>query len=149
MDKTCEKEGCKGKVTGQNNKHCDKCSNSEIGSDADSGGLNDVKCIVNELLMYTEFHRHSCTRYMLETVLSGHFSGEIVDAARLCLVREFDYLVLFHPDIKKQWQSSSNRTEVMAMCGDIIRALEELEINDIEVEFVAKNWDILQPRQLE
>ncbi len=31
----------------------DKCSKSEIGSDADSGGLNDVKCIVNELLMYT------------------------------------------------------------------------------------------------
>ncbi len=80
---------------------------------------------------------------MLETVLSGHVSGEIVDAARLCLVREFDHLELFHPDIKKQRQSSSNRNEVMAMCGDIIRALEELERNDIEVDFVAKNWDIL------
>ncbi len=92
MAKTYEKEGCKDKVTGKKNKHCDKCSKSEIGSDADSGGLNDVKCIVNELLMYTEFHRHSCTRDMLETVLSCHFSGKIVDAARLGLVREFDHL---------------------------------------------------------
>ncbi len=30
------------------------------------------------------------------------------------------------------------------MSGDIIRAIEELERNDIEVEFVAKNCDILQ-----
>ncbi len=109
----------------------------------DSGGLNDIKCIINELLMYTDFHMYSCTGDILETILSRHFSGENVDAARLCLVRKFDHLGLFHPDIKKQWQSSNNRTEVMTMCGYIIRALEELERNYIEVYFVAKIWDIL------
>ncbi len=79
----------------------------------------------------------------MENVLSGHFSAEHVDEARYCLVSELDDLGFFHPYICKQRQTSNNRTEVMDMCGDIIKALEDLERNHIEIDFVAKNWDIL------
>ncbi len=45
MAKIFEKEGYKGKGTGKYNKHCDKCSKSEIHSDADSSSLNDINYI--------------------------------------------------------------------------------------------------------
>ncbi len=35
------------------------------------------------------------------------------------------------------------------MCGDIIWTLKELERNDINVDFVANNWDILPKFKLE
>ncbi len=121
-------------------KLCDKCNKSESAACAEAGV---VKTIKNELLMYTEWHRHGSTREVLENIRSGHFSAEHVDEARSCLVSELDDLGFFHPDILKQRQSSNNRTEVITICGDIIKTLEDLERNHIEIDFVAKNWDIL------
>ncbi len=139
MVKSCEKEACKGKVSGKN-KLCDKCNKSESAAAAEAGV---VKTIKNELLMCTEWHRQCSTREVLENVLSGHFSAEHVDEVRSCLVSELDDLGFFHSDIHKQRQMSNNRTEVMVMSGDIIKALEDLERNHIEIDFVAENWDIL------
>ncbi len=101
-------------------KLCDKCNKSESAAAAEAGV---VKTIKNELLMYTEWHRDSSTREVLENVLSGHFRAEHVDEAIYCSVSELDDLGFFHTDIHKQRQTSNNRTEVMAMCGDIIKAL--------------------------
>ncbi len=45
--------------------------------------------------MYTEWHRHSSNREVLENVLNGHFSVEHVDEARSFLVSELDNLGFF------------------------------------------------------
>ncbi len=96
--------------------------------------------MINELLMYAENHRHDSSKDHLEMVISGQFSVDLVDQARSTLVREFGHLCLFHGDMQKKRQSSCNRSEVMAMVGDIVKALELLEQNHVGAVFVAKDW---------
>ncbi len=57
-------------------------------------------------------------------------------------------LDFFHPDICKQRQTSNNTTEVMVMCGDIVKALEDLERNHIEIDFVTKTGIFCQSTNL-
>ena len=104
------------------------------------GRTEQPKFVVNELLMYASYHLNCATRDNIMKVLAGFFALDEIKKAKT-LLWELAGVELLGPQINRQ--KSQNRTEEMAMCEDILKALQvitEASEDLFNVTFCAVNW---------
>ena len=130
---TCTSCGGKAK---KNQQTCDACKTKLI-----EIKRKEKKTIVNEVLMYANFHRGTSTKESVIAALVGCCEVDALNDARDILYAEFGDLSLFE-EYKKR-VSSPNRTEKMAVSEDVITCLNVLEENGISVQYTAEDWEKL------
>ncbi len=94
--------------------------------------------LIDELLMYANFHKNGATKELLVRTMSGFFTNIEIVAAKSLLYERFGNLnILVNGQNRRD---SENRTELMAICCDIVDDLFKLEENDVTCVCCAKNW---------
>lgn len=126
-------EGCKGKP-----KHgdtlCVKCKrNAAAYEDVDAENI-----VINEILWYTEQHRHTASKDAILKVLVCHCSNEDIIAAKNLLIAKYGEHI--NPERKKTRKVSPNRSDKLKVCEDIYGALFDLDEHNVELLCVALKW---------
>lgn len=138
MAPQCNTANCKGKP-----KHgetlCAKCKKSTaVGATSQNNDNNQQpELVVNEVLMYAEYHRNGAAKDNIIRVIASHFSVEDLYAARGVLIEKGGALI--SADLMRSRKDSNNRTEKMKVSEDILEALELIE-GHVNCMFVAHNW---------
>jgi hypothetical protein len=131
--KTCTQCSKKSK---NNSDICDPCLKKNL-----EAMQNEKKTLVNEVLMYVNFHRGSSTKDSVVAALVGCCDDVALNTARDLLYEKYGSVGLFE-DYKKR-VNSPNRTEKMALAEDIFVCLTILEDNGVLVQCTAEDWEKL------
>ncbi len=90
----CMTVGCKGKPK-QNETLCGKCKKNSA-SNEDNGHSDQLvqpSMVVNEVLMYAEYHRYTSARDNIARVLACHFTIEDLNMAKGVLMDKYGDIV--------------------------------------------------------
>lgn len=107
-------------------------------SDSSGSSVRGEVCIVNELLMYTAYHRSRSTRDNLIRLLCSFYNEDEIKAAKDMLwasCKSFDCLEDY-----VDRRESVNKPKVHAMCEDIYKAIGQVEDHGVVVNFYAADW---------
>ena len=130
-------ERCSSKTAKGQQKLCSRCRKIYEKED----GFKKV--IVNDVLMYAETHRHGSSKDALVNAIASRCDSDNILSAKDTLVYHFADTGVLHSEMLVHRQNSPNRTDDMANTEDILKALESLEENNIDVTFVSDNWKVL------
>ena len=126
-DKLCEK--CHEKITVTGKKLCRECAIESLGQIV----------LVSEVLMYAKHHRHAATRDNITKIMAAFFNIDELKEAKDKLWEAFAAVGLLGDKMNRR--GSSNRSEHMAVCDDILEALCKLESENIDFKCYACRWD--------
>ena len=133
---TCTK--CQGIARGDSTQ-CASCRDTGNGSKkGDDRQLRTPNVVLSEVLMYAEYHRHGASRDAIVKILSTFYTPEEIREAKNVLWHEFEEKIL---GVVPTRQTSVNRTEQMANCEDILKALGDIEKHRLTPTFCASKWD--------
>ena len=93
---------------------------------------------IDNVLMYANHHRNGSTKDLLVRTICGFYSNDEIDDAKTLIYERFVALNLLQNEHDRR--GSQNRSEMMAICSDIIVDLFKLEENDINITCCAVNW---------
>ena len=94
--------------------------------------------LVNEVLMYAEFHRNSASKENIVNTMCGFYSYDEIKIAKSILYERFGNLNILLNSAERR--TTENRSDLMATSCDIIDDLFKLEESDIKVLCCGSNW---------
>ena len=94
--------------------------------------------LMSEALMYAEFHRSSASKENIVNTMCGFFNGDELKTAKTLLYNRFGSLNILQHSADRR--TIENRTDLMAICSDIVDDLFKLEESNISVLCGAANW---------
>ena len=94
--------------------------------------------LMSEALMYAEFHRSSASKENIVRTMCGFFKSDELRAAKSLIYERFRSLDILENAADRR--TTENRSDLMAMCCDLIDDLFKLEENNIQVVCAASNW---------
>ena len=94
--------------------------------------------LIDNVLMYANHHRNGSTKDLLVRTICGFYSNDEINYAKTLIYERFGALNLLQNEHDRR--GSQNRSEMMAICSDIIDDLFKLEENDINITCCAVNW---------
>lgn len=125
----CEK--CNTKLNSKENQLCTRCS--QLKNNDDTG-----PCVVNELLMYCDNHRHGSTTDNLVKVLCAFYDEYEVKNARDVLWKSLKDKNCIEEFIDRR--DSAKKPKVVAICEDIIKAMRQVDDAGVAVKYYAADW---------
>ena len=154
----CEKPGCKSRPRGDDTlcKTCKSKDNDDLNSVQEVNGgescdemvsvQNDVPSsrdvtLMNELLMYTAYHRKSSPRDDLIKLLCSFFKEEQVKDAKDLLWATFSSHDCLGDYVERR--DSVNKPKIQAMCLDIYKAMGIIDEMEVHVNYCAKDWSLV------
>ena len=93
--------------------------------------------LIDNVLMYANHHRNGSTKDLLVRTIGGFYSNDEINDAKTLIYERFGALNLLQNEHDRR--GSQNRSEMMAICSDIIDDLFKLEENDINITCCAVN----------
>ena len=94
--------------------------------------------LIDNVLMYANHHRNGSTTDLLVRTIGGFYSNDEINDAKTLIYERFGALNLLQNEHDRR--GSQNRSEMMAICSDIIDDLFKPEENDINITCCAVNW---------
>ena len=120
---------CKVKLNNKERTNCSKCSVE----------IMEQVSIVNEAVMYANWHRGAATKDGIVNVMSVFYTNDELKEAKDLLWLLFDQFDVLGDKCKRR--DSHNRRECMATCEDIIDALNTLAEKQVKFICYASKWD--------
>ena len=103
--------------------------------------------LIDNVLMYANHLRNGSTKDLLVRTICGFYSNDEINDAKTLIYERFGALNLLQNEHDRR--GSQYRSEMMAICSDIIDDLFKLEENDINITCCAVNWMIIPKIALE
>lgn len=117
------------KLLARETDNCSKCVIQQLKENAP---------LISEALMYAEFHRNSATKEGIVRVMCGFFTDEEIKSAKAILYERYGKLNILKNAADRR--TTGNRSDMMAICCDLVDDLFQLEEKDIKVTCCAINW---------
>ena len=134
---------CSNKLKSAENTVCYKCCNEPLKK------MKRDASPMREALMYTEFHRNSATKDNIVRTMCGFFKSDELRTTNYLVYEQFRSLDILENAAERC--TTENRSDLMAICCDLIDDLFKLEENNIQVVCVASNWmriPIIHPEEV-
>ena len=116
---------CSNKLKSAENNVCYKCCNEELEK------MKRDAPLMSEAFMYTEFHRNSASKENIVRTMCGDLKSNELRAAKSLVYERFLSLDILENAADRR--TTENRSDLMAICCDLIDDLFKLEENNIQV----------------